>query len=132
MGYPGACSLAYQHVVQILIETLFGWDPKTQKGRDGIFGVLLAWARADEEQNRKTLHGHWRSLYVKNFNKCRNALFHPDLNIRKLARAEMLAYIDKIMQSTYGEQVIVSHNCNFGTIGEDNSSVSLHKVGEPG
>jgi len=29
LRYPGACSLAYQHLIQIVIEVLLGWDPKT-------------------------------------------------------------------------------------------------------
>ena len=50
-----------------IIECLMGWDPKTKSGTRGIFGKLLAWARTDEEQGRKTLHGHWQ-LWVEDFN----------------------------------------------------------------
>jgi hypothetical protein len=57
--YPGASSLVYQHLMQIVTKCLLGWDPKTQTGKIAIMGKLLAWAYADEEQGRKTLHSHW-------------------------------------------------------------------------
>ena len=58
--FSGACSLEYQSIVQILIHALFGWDIKKQRSTgSGVFGELIAWAVAHEEQARKTLHGHW-------------------------------------------------------------------------
>ena len=61
LTYPGACSLEYQNSIQILIEDLLQWDQKKQiaKGR-GILGTVKAFAPADEEQGRKTLHSHWQ------------------------------------------------------------------------
>eukprot|EP00957_Ditylum_brightwellii_P205481 15344066-Ditylum_brightwellii.AAC.1 len=60
--YPGACSLVYQHLMQIAAESLIviGWDPKKQAGQPGLFGVPIAYSRTDEEQGRKTLHSHWQ------------------------------------------------------------------------
>ena len=57
ISYPGACSLEFQSVMQILTECLLRWDTKTQtaKGK-GILGTVVAFAGADEEQGRKTLH----------------------------------------------------------------------------
>ncbi len=58
---PGACSLEYQSVMQILTECLLKWDIKTRtsKGK-GIFRPVLAFAGAKEEQGHKTLHQHCR------------------------------------------------------------------------
>ncbi len=57
MNNPGACSLELQNVMQILLECLLKWDTTTQtsKGK-GILGTVNAFAGADEEQGRKTLH----------------------------------------------------------------------------
>jgi len=54
---PGACSLEFQSVMQILTECLLKWDTKTQtsKGK-GILGKIQAFAAADEEQGCKTIH----------------------------------------------------------------------------
>jgi len=54
---PGACSLEFQSVMQILTESLLKWDNKTltSKGK-GILGTVIAFAGADEEQGCKTLH----------------------------------------------------------------------------
>ena len=43
--YPGACSLVYQHLMQIVLECLIGWDPNTHSGRSGVFGVPEAHSR---------------------------------------------------------------------------------------
>jgi hypothetical protein len=54
---PGACSLEFQSVMQILTECLLKWNTKTQtsKGKN-ILGTVIAFAGADEEQGCKTLH----------------------------------------------------------------------------
>ena len=47
--------------MQILIDTLFKWDVKNQKSKGvGIFGTVIAYAPADEEQGIKSLHRHWQ------------------------------------------------------------------------
>jgi hypothetical protein len=55
--YPGACSLEFQGVMQILTACLLKWDTKRQisKGKV-ILGTVLAFAGADEKQGCKTLH----------------------------------------------------------------------------
>jgi hypothetical protein len=69
ISYPGACSLEFQSVMQILTECLLRWDTKTQtaKGK-GILGTVIAFVGADEEQGRKTLHRHWQ-IWVKEINQ---------------------------------------------------------------
>ena len=42
--YPGACTLEYRSIVQIVINILIGWNEKTKTGTNGIFGVPLAYA----------------------------------------------------------------------------------------
>ncbi len=70
MKYPGACSLEFQSVMQILTKCMLRWDTKTQsstKGK-GILGAVLAFSGADEEQGRKTLHQHWQ-IWVQELNQ---------------------------------------------------------------
>jgi hypothetical protein len=61
LNHPGACSLEFQSVMQILIECMLRWDikKKTSKG-NRILGTVLALSAADEEQGQKTLHYHWQ------------------------------------------------------------------------
>ncbi len=73
LAYPGACTIAYEHLLQIVIECLLGWDPKTQTGN--VFGMIAACACADEEQGGKTLHSHWQ-IWVKDLNWCHDNIFH--------------------------------------------------------
>ena len=103
MKYPGACSLEYQNVMNIVIESLFQWDIKNQKSKGpGIFGTTVAFAPADEEQGRKTLHRHIQ-LWIKEIDhKLRSELFATDSKIRTEARKRFQEYIDKIMCANYG------------------------------
>ena len=75
--YPGACVLEYKSILQIVINVLIGWNENTKLGKSGIFGIPLAYADCCEEQARYTLHSHI-SVWIYNFNKVRNRLFHPD------------------------------------------------------
>jgi hypothetical protein len=65
LTYTGACSLEYQNIKKVVIETLLQWDCKNQryKGK-GRVGTIRAFAAGDEEQGRGTLHGHWQ-VYVE-------------------------------------------------------------------
>ncbi len=57
LNNPGACSLEFQSVMQILIECILQRDTKKKKSLGkGILGTVVAFSAADEEQGRKTLH----------------------------------------------------------------------------
>lgn len=65
MMYPGACSIEYQSIVQILLEVLFGWDSKKQEGSCGILGTLDAYSVAHEEQGKFTTMVYtFTNLYI--------------------------------------------------------------------
>ena len=108
--YPGACSLVYQHLMHVITECLIGWNTKTQTGRMGVFGIPLAYSRTDEEQGRKTLHSHWQ-IWIKDFDRCRSALFHRESSNKKSAREAMVSYIDKVIRASYGTDFVVTHKC---------------------
>ncbi len=57
ISYPGACSLEFQSIMQILTECLLSLDTKTQTARGkGILGTVIAFAGADEEQGMGSHH----------------------------------------------------------------------------
>ena len=99
--YPGACAIEFLSQLEILISKLICWDESDAIGNPGIFGEAEAYGVAIEEQGRKTLHGHIL-VWIKNFNTVRNLLFHEDIKIKNDAKKEMLSYIKKIMNSSYG------------------------------
>jgi hypothetical protein len=84
MKYPGACSLEFQSVMQILSKIMLRWDIKTQSSKGkGILGTVLAFLGADEEQGRKTLHRHWQ-IWVQELNQTlQDCLFDTDATKRK-------------------------------------------------
>lgn len=57
--------------------------------------------RADEEQNRHTLHGHFL-IWIKDFDKVTAELFHSDMNIREQARMKLSKYVQNVFCSDYG------------------------------
>ena len=84
LEYPGACSLEFQSVMQILTHCLLKWDTQKRKSTgQGILGTVLAFFGADEEQGRKTLHRHWQ-IWTKEMNQTlRNSLFDNDPQKKK-------------------------------------------------
>ena len=101
--------------MQIVIKCLLGWSTNNQVGGEGIFGILEAWARSDEEQGRKTLHGHWL-VWVSNINEIQEALHSKDLIQREQARTSFLQYVDKVICAHYDNAFVVDHECCRGTV----------------
>ena len=93
--YPGACSLEFQSLMQIFINVLLGWDEKKKCGTQGIFGKVLAWTEADEEQARLTLHAHL-IIWIEHFNKMRDLLFHSDIEVRNAAKKGLYSTLKKL------------------------------------
>ena len=72
--HPGLCAEEYQRIMSLVIKHLFNWDTKTKKRiGTGLFGDVLAWCLATEEQGRKSLHGHYL-VYIENWNRVMNIL----------------------------------------------------------
>lgn len=108
LDYPGACSLEFQSLMQILVDKLFNWDAKNQKARgSGIFGTAVAFAPADEEQGRKTLHRHMQ-VWIKDVDQnLRRDLFHENFAERQAARKKLQVYVDKIMSASLGHNLVL-------------------------
>jgi hypothetical protein len=66
-NHPGLCAEEYQRTIDLVIKHLFNWNVETQKSNGvGLFGEVLAWCLATEEQGRKTLHGHFL-LFIRDW-----------------------------------------------------------------
>lgn len=114
-----------------MIKVLFGWDSKSQSGKKGIVGELVAFGDSTEEQSRKSLHSHF-TLWVKDFNKIRDSLFHEHDETREKARMLMLKYVDKVMTASYGDDFHMMHSCNNNNDNNNNNPApsSPKKVSE--
>jgi hypothetical protein len=72
--HPGLCAEEYQRIMELVIKHLFNWDTETKKSKGmGLFGKVLAWCLATEEQGRKSLHGHYL-VFIKNWKRVMNIL----------------------------------------------------------
>jgi hypothetical protein len=53
--------LEYQQIIQIFIDCMLQWNSKKQQPKgERIFGRVLAFAQAYNEQGHKILHSHWQ------------------------------------------------------------------------
>jgi hypothetical protein len=123
MKYPGACSLEFQNVMQILTKCMLRWDTKTQslKGK-GILGTVLAFSGADEEQGHKTLHQHWQ-IWVQELNQTlRDCLFDTDATKRKDTQKTFCQHIDNVISASYGPDLSITHRCIDG---DENEQVKI-------
>jgi hypothetical protein len=122
---PGACSLEFKSVMQIVVECILRWDikEKTSKGK-GILGTVLAFFAADEEQGRKTLHRHWQ-IWVKEIDETlRNCLFHEGDTARDIARKTFCKHIDNVITASYGSEFRITHKC----VKESNDFISKQDI----
>jgi hypothetical protein len=72
--HPGLCAEEYQRIMELVIKHIFNWDTETQTSMGmSLFGEVIAWCLATEEQGRKSLHGHYL-VYIKNWNRVMNIL----------------------------------------------------------
>ena len=113
MLYPGACSLEFQNVMDIILKCLLNWDEEEKKSLGtGMVGDLVAWNQAVERQGRGSLHAHWQLFTKQLSTKARLELFHEDEVIRNTARKELVDYIDSMICASYGSEIDIIHNCN--------------------
>jgi hypothetical protein len=71
--FPGLCAVDFQNIIEITISHLIGWNPNGKETKIGLFGDVVAWALACEEQSRLTLHSHFL-LWIKNWNSLLDGL----------------------------------------------------------
>ena len=107
--YPGACTMEYENIVQIVIKAIIGWNQSEQKGYNGAFGIPLAYGDSCEEQARYTLHSHI-SVWIENFNIVCNLLFHENESIRNSAHQRLECYFEKIAQASFGDLYLAKRN----------------------
>ena len=74
VNHPGLCAEEYERVISLVIKHILGWDESKQTSTGkGLFGKILAWCLATEEQGRKTLHGHFL-LWLENWDRLQEVL----------------------------------------------------------
>ena len=108
--YPGICALDYENVMRIFVRHYIGWDTEENKNieGEGIFGDVVAWSIATEEQGRKTLHGH-SLIWLKEWPELHERLISNDDAIRQSASQQVATYVDRI-QTTH---IIARDDLNF-------------------
>ena len=88
------------------------WDKNQRPKGDGIFGQVVAFVPAHEEQGRKTLHSHWQIWVEDSSPQILEDLFNSDVEVQMQNRAAFYHYVDQVMCATYSRQLNFEHECN--------------------
>ena len=69
VDYPGLCAEEYRRIIDLVISHVLNWSEEEKKAKGiGLFGEIIAYCLATEQQGRHTLHGHFL-CWVKDWNK---------------------------------------------------------------
>ena len=89
---------------------------------------MLAWLIGHEEQGRYILHSHWQLIIEELSMELRNVLFSSDVEAKQKARSEFLAYVDAVMDSSYGVELVT--NCPHGCTNDDSTHVKVENAND--
>jgi hypothetical protein len=78
----------------------------------GVLGTVIAFAPADEEQGRKTLHSHWQIWTKELDSELRDNLFAKDPQVRATTRKKIFSIVNHLMHTSYECDFEVEHNYN--------------------
>ena len=125
--YPGACAKEFDSLLKIVIGELLGWEGNQQKHL-GIFGELLAFAAAVEEQGRTSLHGHIE-LWIKNYFNLQQQIFSKNPEVRSAAIAELERYLVSVLSGSFditSEEIMCSLHHGNTHCNSDSSECLTH------
>ena len=123
--FPGACALYFEHMLDILIRDVIGWDTtscKPTSGFIGLFGIPQAFVVAVEEQGRRTLHAHVQ-IWVEDFSTKRHLLYDDSETVRRRAERQLCAKIDEVMSNALVRAKYTSRNNYDGCFHHECSKV---------
>ena len=98
--YPGITAMAFEDQLNIIIDTVVGWDRKKNRAKVGLFGTPMAFTCTIEEQGRRTLHAHFQ-IWVKETYEDRKNLFSAHRNTSRIAQARLCREADRTMGNAF-------------------------------
>ena len=118
--YPGASALNFEMLLNILCEDVIGWNIKTHEATEepGLFGECEALAIAFEEQQKKTVHGHF-TIWIKGYDMLRQVMFFGNENQKAQSSEEIIEYHDRLINtslfrgSTWDLKTAFDHVCSY-------------------
>ena len=121
LKYPGLASMAYDILIEIVIEQVIGWDISKNKQSDtckGLFGEVEAFTVTTEEQGRSTLHGHML-IWLKDFNRWREDLHSNIELVRNQAVINIQNVVDCVSSNKLISRVLDKHHGSRGVFKHD-------------
>ena len=97
---PGIAAMVFEDILDIIIESVIGWDRKSCTGRLGLFGVPLAFTCTVEEQGRKTLHTHIQ-IWTKEIYEERSKLFSSNREQSRNANQTLCKEAERTMGTSF-------------------------------
>ena len=118
-AFPGLCAIDFENIIAITIEELIGWKPNGKKSNKGLFGDVIAYAMACEEQGRKTLHSHFL-LWIKDWTNLLDGL--GDITKREECSNILKQYTKSIMSTRMHEYISDKFECKTCNLKYDKCS----------
>ena len=110
--HPGLCAFDFEQVCEIIMEHLIGWNMSKHMNEElhGIFGEIIAWCFANEEQGRKTSHRH-SLTWACDWNKLVDGIHGVDA---KHWEAQLTEHLDLALDATLcgPEDMLTCNACN--------------------
>ncbi|CAB9528286.1 expressed unknown protein [Seminavis robusta] len=129
--YPGLCAWNFEELMDVVLESIVGDNAL----KLGVFGTLLAYGLAVEEQGRNTLHGHIL-VYTTDWNDTLRDLSSSHDQVRKAAGKKVLSFVDRVISTELVPnapwQEVYCPTCNKGLltyVDEQKLRNLRHKVG---
>ena len=111
--------MEYHSTMKIVMECLFRWDKKKQKGKPGVLGTLEAFCEAIGEQGRGTLYGHFL-VWIKNFVLLQTLLHSKNKATQESTKKKYSRYVNSVISASHGEfSLQVYHMCKDGVVVQD-------------
>ncbi|CAB9504395.1 helicase PIF1 [Seminavis robusta] len=129
--YPGLCAWNFDELIDIVLDKIVGDNSLKM----GLFGTLIAYGLAVEEQGRNTLHGHIL-VYTAEWNNILIALNSSSQRVRKAAEKEVLLFVDRVISTELvpnapwqGDYCPTCNNSLLTYVDEQKLRNLRHKVG---
>ena len=97
---PGIAAKVFEDILDIIIETVIGWDRRTNSAKIGLFGTPVAFTCTIEEQGRKTLHTHIQ-IWTKEVYDERSRLYSLNRETSRDANRTLCKEADRTMGTSF-------------------------------
>ena len=121
INYPGLSAYVFEHLLDIIIYDVIGWDTTNKCPREnyvGLFGKPKAFIASMEEQGRRTIHTHMQ-IWIEGMNTLQENLYSRSQTQRRQAKRKIIQNINHLSSTSFFYNTVSDyqashfpHDCN--------------------